>query len=65
MKFFILILAIGLSVASCKVVQNIECLSKKTVPVTFIGQNGIPYTVDVPYCDTILIKSTTKKLSFK
>jgi len=39
--------------ASCKAVKDLTCISKKSVPVTFITKSGKFFTLQLPYCDTV------------
>lgn len=38
---------------SCKALKDLDCISKKTVPVTFVTKSGKYFTLQLPYCDTV------------
>jgi hypothetical protein len=40
---------------SCKTVQSVRCISTSYKPVVVIGTNGLPYTIMVPFCDTLKV----------
>lgn len=40
---------------SCKTVQAVRCISTSFKPVVVIGANGVPYTILVPFCDTLQV----------
>lgn len=43
--------------SSCKVIKSIDCKSVKYVKVTYVSKAGNFYTLDVPYCDTVILKT--------
>ncbi len=46
-------------IASCKAVKDLKCISKKSVPVTFITKSGRYFTLQLPYCDTVQLTKET------
>lgn len=51
----ILTIAVAVLVFSCKTVQAVRCVHTSFKPVVVIGANGIPYTISVPFCDTLQV----------
>jgi hypothetical protein len=55
--FSILAILIVSSLFSCKTVEKIDCYSKSTFPLTYVTKTGQVYTVNIPYCDTVKLKT--------
>lgn len=61
--YFLLPIAFCLLLVSCRV-GKITCKHQSMKPVVFLKDDGTSYTVNVPFCDTVLITPKEKKLSF-
>ena len=57
-----LILIVTLSTLSCSVIKDTKCASLKYVSVTYITKDNVAYTVQVPYCDTIITSKSILEL---
>lgn len=57
MKKTATIIAMIALLASCNTLKKIDCKSSRFIPVTFVLKSGGSYTINVPFCDTVLIDS--------
>jgi hypothetical protein len=54
--YYIIVLLIVIAcLGSCGISKRLNCTHYTIVPVTTIGANGIPVTVNLPVCDTLVV----------
>lgn len=59
MKAILLILILLVTLLSCKV-SKVNCKHQIFLPVTFQTDSNTFYTVNVPFCDTVLVTPKAK-----
>lgn len=49
------IITAAIFLLSCKTIETVRCKATSMRPVVVIGANGVPYTIMVPFCDTLQV----------